>query len=162
MSINQLRILSVNHQFFSLLVQSFLTGYGKPCKVKIIFLAMSLIYSSKIREKLSSANVKSRLETILNLSYELDDLKISGKFNSTIQFNNIKIFKPYCKDALIILYSEKKIIIKDFEVILLKSINYTNFNKTIKLWLRCAYYLGIIFSKTLEEYLNYFLGVEIE
>ena len=27
-------------------------------------------------------------------------------------------------------------------------------------WLRCAFYLGVVFAKTTEDHLSYFLGVD--
>ena len=47
-------------------------------------------------------------------------------------------------------------------IIVVKKIDYKSFSGIVKNWVKCAYYLGIIFSKTTDDHLSYFLGVESE
>jgi hypothetical protein len=58
------------------------------------------------------------------------------------------------------LSSENKIAINEHKIIIIKKVDYKNFEGTMKDWIRCAHYLGVIFSKTTEEHLSYFLGVD--
>ena len=34
------------------------------------------------------------------------------------------------------------------------------FEGAIKDWIKCAFYLGVVFSKTTEDHLSFFLGVD--
>ena len=69
--------------------------------------------------------------------------------------------KPYCKEALIILSSEDKIVFNNHKIRLIKKIEYKNFEGTIRDWIKCAFYLGVVFSKTTEDHLSYYLGVDV-
>ena len=42
MSINNIKKLSMNPHFYSLLMQSFLSGYEKPCEIKLPFMAIPI------------------------------------------------------------------------------------------------------------------------
>lgn len=66
----------------------------------------------------------------------------------------------YCKEATIILSSEEKIVFNDHKIVLIKKIDYKNFEGAIKNWIKCAFYLGVVFSKTTEDHLSIFLGVD--
>ena len=52
------------------------------------------------------------------------------------------------------------VINNEHKLIIVEKVNYKGFYGTVKNWVRCAYYLGIIFSKTTDDQLSYFLGVE--
>ena len=39
-------------------------------------------------------------------------------------------------------------------------VNYKDFEGAIKDWIKCAFYLGVVFSKTTEDHLSFFLGVD--
>ena len=67
---------------------------------------------------------------------------------------------PYEKKAIIILSSEGKVTVTGQEIILLKDENYQVYSGEVKEWLRSAFYLGVIFSKTTYDHLAYYLGVE--
>lgn len=41
--INNIKKLSMNPHFYSLLMQSFLSGYEKPCEIKLPFMAIPII-----------------------------------------------------------------------------------------------------------------------
>lgn len=56
MSINNIKKLSMNPHFYSLLMQSFLSGYEKPCEIKLPFMAIPILLYAESREKLVNAN----------------------------------------------------------------------------------------------------------
>lgn len=153
----------MNTHFYSLLVQSFLTGYEKPCEIKLVFMALPILIHKESREKLCNANTKSRIDTLFQSNQTVGDSKISGRTRLTGYLNRYNVLKEYCKEIVIILYSENKVLINNEQkMIIVKRINYKNFSGTVKNWLKCAYYLGVIFSKTTDDHLSYFLGVERE
>lgn len=43
MSISNIKKLSMNPHFYSLLMQSFLSGYEKPCEIKLPFMAIPIL-----------------------------------------------------------------------------------------------------------------------
>lgn len=159
-SINNIKKLSMNSHFFSLLIQNFLSGYEKPCELKLPFMAIPILLYAESREKLITANKKSRVETIFQSSQVVQENKISGKTRLAGYIDRYNILKTYCKEAIIILFSEDKIIIDENKIILLQKTHYNNYEGIIKKWTRCAYYLGIIFAKTDEEHISFFLGVD--
>ena len=62
MSINNIKKLSMNPHFYSLLMQSFLSGYEKPCEIKLPFMAIPILLYAESREKLVNANRKYSLQ----------------------------------------------------------------------------------------------------
>ena len=60
MSINNIKKLSMNSHFYSLLMQGFLSGYKKPCEIKLPFMAIPILLYAESREHLVKANKKSR------------------------------------------------------------------------------------------------------
>jgi hypothetical protein len=160
MSINNVKTLSMNPHFYSLLIQAFLSGYGKPCKIRSAFMALPILIYKESREKLKNANRLSRIETLFKSPQILEENKISGKTRLAGYIERYNIIKPYCKKSIIILCSENKIILESGKVILIKKINYKDFDGDMRSWIKCAFYLGLIFSKTTEDYLSSFLGVE--
>ena len=160
MSINNIKKLSMNPHFYSLLIQSFLSGYEKPCEIKLPFMAIPILLYSESREKLVNANKRSRIDTLFQSSQVVEDNKISGRTRLSGYIDRYNSLKQYCKEALIILFSEDKIVLDNYKIILTRKIDYKNFEGTIKDWIKCAFYLGVIFSKTTEEHLSFFLGVD--
>lgn len=160
MSINYIKRLSMNPHFYSLLMQSFLSGYGKPCEIKLPFMAIPILLYAESREKLVSANKRSRIDTLFQSPQIINENKISGKTRLSGYINRYNSLKQYCKEAIIILSSERKIAITNHKIVLIKKIDYRNFDGTIKEWIRSAFYLGIVFSKTTEDHLSFFLGVD--
>ena len=160
MSINNIKKLSMNPHFYSLLIQSFLSGYEKPCEIKLPFMAIPILLYSESREKLVNANKRSRIDTLFQSSQVVEDNKISGRTRLSGYIDRYNSLKQYCKEALIILFSEDKIVLDNYKIILTRKIDYKNFEGTIKYWIKCAFYLGVIFSKTTEEHLSFFLGVD--
>lgn len=160
MSISNIKRLSMNPHFYSLLIQSFLSGYEKPCEIKLPFMAIPILLYAESREKLVTANKKSRIDTLFQSPQTVEESKISGKTRLSGYVNRYNSLKPYCKEALIILSSEKKMVIDKHKIILIKKIDYKDFDGSIRDWAKCAFYLGIVFSKSTEDHLSYFLGVE--
>ncbi len=160
MSINNIKKLSMNPHFYSLLIQSFLSGYEKPCEIKLPFMAIPILLYAESREKLVTANTRSRLDTLFQSPQIVEESKISGKTRLSGYVDRYNSLKPYCKEAIIILSSEDKMVIDNHKIVLIQKVNYKNFEGTIRDWTRCAYYLGVVFSKTTEEHLSFFLGVD--
>lgn len=161
MSLEKIKILTMNPHFFSLLVQGFLSGYKKPCDIKLLFMAVPILLHEDSRKRLASANKKSKIESIYNKVEIIEnEEKLTGKSNLAGYYKRYEILKPFTKKILIILSSKNKIVLKDNKVYLLEYINYKDFSGSLKRWVRIANYLGIIFSETNEDSLNFFLGVE--
>ena len=150
----------MNPHFYSLLIQGFLSGYQKPCEIRLAFMAIPILLYADSREKLTSANNKSRVDTLFQSPQMVEDNKISGKTRLSGYIDRYNSLKTYCKKSIIILSSENKIVLNEHKIVIIKKIDYKKFEGTMKDWIRCAYYLGVIFSKTTEEHLSYFLGVE--
>ena len=162
MSINKIKTLTMNPHFFSLLMQSFLSGYGKPCEIKLACMAIPILLYVESREKSVNANRRSRIDTLFQSPQIIEDNKISGKIRLSGFLDRYNSFKPFCKEAIIILSSEEKIALINHKIVLIKKIDYKDFEGTIRDWIRCAFYLGVVFSKTTEDYLSFFLGVAIK
>ena len=150
----------MNPHFYSLLMQSFLSGYEKPCEIKLLFMALPILLYSESREKLLNANKRSRIDTLFQTPQIVNERKISGKTRLSGYIDRYNSLKQYCKEAIIILSSEKKIVLKDHKIFLIQKNDYKNFNGNIREWIRCAFYLGVVFSKATEDHLSFFLGVD--
>lgn len=150
----------MNEHYYALLLQCFLTGYGRPCHLKIAFMSLPILMSSKSRERLKAAKKTSRIDTIFSEKQELLGNDISGRERLSGFAQRYNSFLPYSKKAIIILSSEKKAVVTGKEISLLKDINYKAYSGGVKDELRCAFYLGTILSKTTYDHLAYYLGVE--
>lgn len=160
MGINNIRKLSMNPHFYSLLIQSFLSGYDKPCEIRLPFMAIPILLYAESREKLVTANRRSRVDTLFQTQQIVGESKISGRTRLSGYVDRYDMLKPYCKEALIILSSEDKIVIDNHKIVLTRKIDYKNFEGAIKEWIKCAFYLGVVFAKTTQEHLSFFLGVD--
>lgn len=160
MSISQIKKLSMNEHYYALLLQSFLTGYGRPCHIKIAFMALPILMSSKSREKLKTARKTSRIDTIFSEKQEICGNDISGRERLSGFVQRYNLLLPYGKKAMIILSSEKKARVTGKEISLLKDVDYKAYSGEVRDWLRCAFYLGTILSKATYDHLAYYLGVE--
>lgn len=160
MSISQIKRLSTNEHYYALLLQCFLTGYGRPCPIKIAFMSLPILMYSESREKLKVARKTSRIDTIFSEKQVIQGEDISGRERLSGFTQRYDILLPYEKKAIIILSSEGKVTIKGQEIILLKGENYQVYSGEVKEWIRSAFYLGVIFSKTTYDHLVYYLGVE--
>ena len=150
----------MNPHFYSLLMQSFLSGYEKPCEIKLPFMAIPILLYAESREKLVNANKRSRIDTLFQSPQTINENKISGKTRLSGYVDRYNSLKPYCKEAIIILSSEKKIAIEKHKIFLLQKIDYKGFEGDIREWIKCAFYLGVVFSKAAEDHLSFFLGVD--
>ena len=150
----------MNPHFYSLLMQSFPSGYEKPCEIKLPFMAIPILLYAESREKLVNANKRSRIDTLFQSPQTINENKISGKTRLSGYVDRYNSLKPYCKEAIIILSSEKKIAIEKHKIFLLKKIDYKGFEGDIREWTKCAFYLGVTFSKVTEDHLSFFLGVD--
>lgn len=150
----------MNPHFYSLLIQSFLSGYEKPCEIKLPFMAIPILLYAESREKLLHANRRSRIDTLFQSPQIINESNISGRTRLSGFVDRFNSLNPYCKHAIIILSSEQKITISNHRITLLKKIDYSNYEGTVKDWIKCAFYLGIVFSKATEDHLSFFLGVD--
>ena len=95
MSINNIKKLSMNPHFYSLLMQSFLSGYEKPCEIKLPFMAIPILLYAESREKLVNANRRSRIDTLFQSPQIIDERKISGKTRLSGYVDRYNSLKPY-------------------------------------------------------------------
>lgn len=150
----------MNPHFYSLLMQSFLSGYEKPCEIKLPFMAIPILLYAESREKLVNANKRSRIDTLFQSQQTVNESRISGRTRLSGYIDRYNSLKQYCKEAIIILSSEEKITINNHKIVLIKEIECKNFKGAIKDWIKCAFYLGVVFSKTTGDHLSFFLGVD--
>ena len=54
----------MNPHFYALLMQGFLSGYEKPCEIKLPFMAIPILLYAESREKLVNANKRSRIDSL--------------------------------------------------------------------------------------------------
>lgn len=149
----------MNPHFYSLLMQSFLSGYQKPCEIKLPVMAIPILLYADSREKLKHANSRSRIDTLFQSSQKISDSKISGRTRLSGYIDRYNFLKNYCKQAIIILFSEGKITVNKHKIILMKTISYKDYKDDIGEWVKCAFNLGVVFSKATEDHLSFFLGV---
>lgn len=150
----------MNTHFYAFLMQAFLSGYNKPCEIRMLLMVVPILLYKESREKLVRAKSSSKLETVFQNPREIHGNKISGKTRLAGYIDRYNTLKPYCKESIIILSSEEKIALSENKIIALSEIDYKKVEGKMKDWARCAYYLGIIFSQTTVENVNYFLGVD--
>lgn len=162
MSVKKIKQLSMNPHFYSLLIQGFLSGYQKPCDIKLACMAIPILLYSDSREQLVHANSRSSMDSLFSQSQKMTESNLSGKVRLSGYIDRYNMLRPYCKKAVIISYSENKIAIKNQKIVLKNKIDYKIYEGKIKEWMKCSYYLGIIFSKTSLEHLSFFLGVDIK
>ena len=112
----------MNSHFYSLLMQGFLSGYKKPCEIKLPFMAIPILLYAESREHLVKANKRSRIETVLQPPQIIEESKISGKTRLSGYVDRYNSLKPYCKEAIIILSSEGKIAINNHKIVLIRKL----------------------------------------
>lgn len=161
MSIENIETLSLNPHFFKHLIICFLSGYGKPCDLKLVFMVLPILLYAPSREKLASAISTSRLESLFRAQVEVNDnTKLSGKTRLSGFLSRYDMLQSATKQTIIILHNEKLISIHDRYISADKVVLYKNYNKSISTWMKSAYYLGVVFSKSTEDHISFFLGVE--
>lgn len=137
----------MNPHFYSLLMQSFLSGYEKPCEIKLPFMAIPILLYAESREKLVNANRRSRIDTLFQSPQIIDERKISGKTRLSGYIDRYNSLKPYCKEAIIILSSEGKIAFNNHKIVLIKKIDYKDFEELSKIGLNVHFTLELCFQK---------------
>lgn len=153
MSISNIQTLSLNPHYFSMLIQSFLTGYARECEFNLALFVIPILQYKNTRNVLKTANAKSRIDTIFASNNHIGKTEISGASKFAGFFERVAYFESYSKEAIIILFNEKKIEIKKSKILLRQELDYKKCiggdkEDPIKIWLRSAYYLGQIFSKS--------------
>jgi hypothetical protein len=163
MSIESLGILSLNPFLMQGILQNFLQGYGGEAEFDLVFYVLPIILYKESRDKLITANSKSRIDTLFGnkdiLEYDskrkISSMTRLGGF--TQRFNELQ---ELTKRTIIVLCNENKIELRE-KIVLLKKYNYKNYkgSKDHKSTLKAAYYLGVVFSTTSIQLINEFLGV---
>ena len=160
MSINNIKSLSTNPHFSALLIQSFLTGYGRECDFEVSFLVLPILFDRESREKLKTANKSSRLDTLFSTKQSVDNVQVSGQTRLAGFFARYNLLEAQSKSSIIILSSEEKIHLKNRKISLITKIEYAKHLGVVKEWLRCAYYLGLILSQYRTQQILEFLGAK--
>ncbi len=149
MSIENIKILSNNPHFSALLLQSFLTGYEKSCDMALLGIVLPILFNVNARNKLERANMKSSVNSLFLFSQQ--GTQLSGQANLAGFWNRYEILRENTNYAIIILSSEGKIELQNSYITLKQLIQYENYDGSVKLWLRCAYYLGVVLNKASNE-----------
>jgi hypothetical protein len=160
-SLKDLSTLSTNPHYYAFLLQSFLTGYNKPCKVSILLMALPILLYSESREKLIRANNRSNISSLFSSPKEMNNGSLSGKTRLSGYLDRYQTLLESSKKAIVILSSKKIILITDRKIMALQTLHYYDYNDKVRDWLKAAFYLGIVFAKANEDHLCYFLGVNI-
>lgn len=161
MSLKNIETLSLNPHFFKHLIICFLSGYGKSCDLKLVFMVLPILLYAPSREKLSSAKSTSRLESLFRAQVEFDEnIKLSGKTRLSGFLSRYEMLQPATKKTLIILHNQGFISIDGRYIVTNRTVSYKDYNKSFSNWMKAAYYLGVVFSKSTEDHITYFLGVE--
>lgn len=161
MSLKNIETLSLNPHFFKQLLHCFLTGYGKPCDIHLLFMVLPILLYEPSRTKLSTATIRSSLSSLFTGKQEIaPNINISEKTSLAGFLSRHEILKESTKKSIIILHSEHKIAITNNSIIANQNLTYTTYNSTSKSWFKAAHYLGVIFSKASIDHIYYFLGVE--
>lgn len=160
MSINNIKCLSTNPHFSALLIQGFLSGYGRESDLKVSFLVLPILFYKESREKLKTANKSSRLDTLFGTKQNIDNVHVSGHTRLAGFFTRYNLLEPQSKSSIIILSSEEKIHLKNGKVNLIAKIDYAKYSGVVREWLRCAYYLGVILSQYRTKQILEFLGAK--
>ncbi|MEG2013976.1 MAG: three component ABC system middle component, partial [Anaerovoracaceae bacterium] len=152
--------LSLNPHFFKQLIGAFLTGYGKPCDLKLVFMVLPILLYAPSREKLENANSRSKLESLFNTKFEIEAQNLSGKARLSGFFSRYQMLEDATKKTIIILHSQGDIKISGTLITATRTVQYSIFKNKIKAWMKAAHYLGVIFSNDDVGHISYFLGVE--
>lgn len=161
MSLKNIETLSLNPHFFKHLISCFLSGYDKPCDLKLIFMVLPILLYAPAREKLATSNSRSRLNTVFDTKIEMEgNIKLSGKTRLAGFLCRYEMLKPATKKSIIILHSQGKISINGRYITLNENISYGNYNDSVKKWMKAAHYLGVVFSNSNADNISFFLGVE--
>lgn len=145
MSIDNIKILSTNPHFSALLLQSFLSGYEKICEISLIEIVLPILFNVNARKKLERANIKSSVNSLF--LFPQQGAQLSGQANLAGFWIRYELLEKNTKHAIIILASEHKIELHKNYIELIQKIQYEDYTENVRLWLRCAYYLGVVLNK---------------
>ena len=151
----------MNPHFYALLIQGFLSGYGSPCEIKLVFIAITILINADTRKPLKKANINSRFETLYGSAQVFYDKSVSGKalFAGFVeQYNTVF---SYVRKAIIILCSEKKTSLNSSKLVCLSPIDFHNYNEPTRSWIRSSFYLGKIMQKSSNATISLYCGVEL-
>ncbi len=149
MSIETIKVLSNNSHFSALLLQSFLSGYEKYCDMAMIGIVLPILFNGNTRKKLERANINSSVNSLF--LYPQQGAQLSGQANLAGFWIRYEMLAKNTKHAIIILSSEDKIELRKNYVALKQKIQYEGYSGSVRLWLRCAYYLGVVLNKASNE-----------
>lgn len=153
-----IKIISMNSHFYALIIQTFLTGYKKDCSLEMLYNVLPFITYIDLRTPLINANSKSSLYSVYSDSKNhLGKNRLSSKVRKIDFRRRYYTLKPYLGKALIVLYSNKKIILIKNRIKLLEEVKYQKYDIELRNWLKASYYLGSIFNKISIKELKYFL-----
>lgn len=163
MSVELLGTLSLNPFLMQGILQNFLQGYGGEADFDIVFYVLPIILYKESRDKLVTANIKCRVDTLFGSKEKLEydsKNKISSMTRLGGFTERFHKLQKLTKQTIIVLCNEGKIKLGE-KIMLLRQDKYSNYNggKEYKTTLRAAYYLGVMFANTPIELLNDYLGV---
>ncbi len=165
MSIEAIKTLSMNPHFIAKLIQAFITGYGKPCRIQHVFMAIPILFHEPARKKLLTANNASRMESLYGKKDNLPNgEQISSQSQMAGFIRRYELLQPYVKQAIIIGCNDQILeFCNDQKLQCLINLNYSQkgFSKPISKWIRTANYLGKVFRNATPEQLSYILEVEL-
>lgn len=165
MSIESIRVLSMNPHFIARLIQAFLCGYGNACNIQKVFLAMPILFHEPAREKLVNAKSSSRIESLYSgKKTKVGAESISERVRIAGFEERYKILLPYVKHAIIVGCNEKVISLNsDNQLRYVSKLDYKDrtLKQSVSQWIRAAYYLGKTFEKATPEQLSHILEVEL-
>ena len=149
MSIENIKVLSNNSHFSALLLQSFLSGYDNYCEISLLEIVLPILFNVNARKKLEKANIKSSVNSLF--LFPQQGAQLSGQANLAGFWVRFGLLEKNVKHAIIILASEDKIALNNACIELKQRIQYEDYSDHVRLWLRCAYYLGVVLSKASNE-----------
>lgn len=160
MGISDISTLSTNPHFYSFLIRCFLTGYKKPCSLGLVYLSLPILLSSEAREKFLHANSRSTLDTVFDVKHISEKGKISGKSRLANYFQLYDLLRDSCGKAIVILSSEGLIDVRNNQIFLVKELHYSTLKDSTKSWARIAHYLGVVFAKSSQTDIFFYIGAE--
>ena len=161
MSIDSICLIAMNPHYIGKLIQAFLTGYGDACDIKLVLMAMPILFHKPSRERLMKAKSGSRLKTIYGNAKALPSGEtISGQAQIAGFLERYYIMLPHVKRAIICATSDKLIYCdEELKLSVCDRLEYKSMKKPLYYWYRASYYLGNIFRIATPEEISYILEV---
>ena len=114
---------------------------------------------SKIREFIATSKADKNTRNLLQYLNEITK-DIKGKKYGLVFEEHREAIDEKLDTHIPVLVEEKKLAIEGKNLVLLQELDYKKFKGIVKEWMKCAFYLGVIFSKSTVDHLSYFLGIE--